>query len=58
MSRGLSSLHRRQCLRFGVAGALVGLLPAARAGAQIEEPLIDSVPANMVIAPIVPTRMK
>jgi soluble lytic murein transglycosylase-like protein len=43
MSRGLSSLHRRQCLRFGVAGALVGLLPAARAGAQIEEPLIDSV---------------
>lgn len=43
MSRGLSSLDRRQCLRFGVAGALVGLLPAARAGAQIEEPLIDSV---------------
>jgi soluble lytic murein transglycosylase-like protein len=43
MSRGERFLDRRQCLRFGVAGALLGVLPAARAGAQIEEPLIDSV---------------
>jgi soluble lytic murein transglycosylase-like protein len=43
MNRGKRLPDRRLCLRFGVAGALMGLLPAVRAGAQLEEPLIDSV---------------
>jgi soluble lytic murein transglycosylase-like protein len=43
MSRPMTALTRRRCLVAGVGSTLLGLLPAARAGGQIEEPLADSV---------------